>query len=87
MFANHPNKSQKYARVEEERRFLLAKMPADLDLDDSFVRIIDHYIEGTRLRLRQMESPGGRAPVYKLGQKYRLFFLTLKYKFYMEFLK
>ena len=72
VFPNYPNKSPKYARVEEERRFLLVKMPADLDPDDSFVRIIDHYIEGTRLRLRRMESTGGEVLVYKLGQKYRL---------------
>ncbi len=72
MSANQPNNFLKYARVEEERRFLLAKMPVDLDQDDSFLRIIDQYLKGTRLRLRRMESTGGEALAYKLGQKYRL---------------
>lgn len=71
MIRNHPSKSHKYARVEEERRFLLAKMPLELDQDGSFVRIIDHYLKGTRLRLRRMESAEGEALAYKLGQKYR----------------
>jgi CYTH domain-containing protein len=67
----HSNKPLKYARIEEERRFLLSKLPVDLNSDDPFVRIVDHYIEGTRLRLRRIESPEGEALVYKFGQKYR----------------
>ena len=67
----YSNKPLKYARIEEERRFLLSKMPADLNPDDPFVRIIDFYIEGTRLRLRRIESPEKDTLVYKFGQKYR----------------
>lgn len=68
---DHSNNSLKYARVEEERRFLLSDFPADLDSDSHFVRIIDNYIDGTRLRLRRIESPEGKVGVYKLGQKYK----------------
>lgn len=60
----------KYARVEDERRFLLKAFPDDLDLGKSFLRIIDHYISGTRLRLRRMEYPSGEIHALKLGQKY-----------------
>ena len=71
MIASNTDKPLKYARVEEERRFLLSSFPADLDIDGPFVRIIDHYIDGTRLRLRRIDTSDGKALVYKLGQKYR----------------
>jgi CYTH domain-containing protein len=61
----------KYARVEQERRFLLKTFPEDFNPDNPFLRIIDHYISGTRLRLRRMESPSGESLVFKLGQKYQ----------------
>lgn len=61
----------KYARIEYERRFLLAELPADLDPDHGFFRIIDEYILGTRLRLRRIESPQGNLHVAKLTQKCR----------------
>jgi hypothetical protein len=32
---------------------------------------VDHYISGTRLRLRRIEFPSGEALVFKLGQKYQ----------------
>lgn len=70
MNANNPDKTLKYARVEEERRFLILTLPTDQD-QNSFVHITDYYIEGTRLRLRRIESPGGKVLVFKLGQKYR----------------
>jgi len=35
----------KYARIERERRFLLARTPADLPL--AFRRIRDRYVDGT----------------------------------------
>jgi CYTH domain-containing protein len=68
---NDLNNSLKYARKECELRFLLNRLPADLDPDGDFVRIIDEYIRGTSLRLRQIESPDGKPLVYKLGQKYQ----------------
>ncbi len=61
----------KYARVEEERRFLLRTIPWDLDPVESYVKIFDLYLPGTRLRLRRMESPTGEVRAYKFGQKYR----------------
>jgi CYTH domain-containing protein len=61
----------KYARIEEERRFLMKALPEDLPEDSPFIRIIDRYIPGTRLRLRRMESAQGAALVFKLGQKFR----------------
>ena len=45
----------KYARVERERRWLLAGMPSAVsDLEPS--RIIDHYLDGTRMRLREVRG-------------------------------
>lgn len=56
----------KYARLEVERRFLLAALP---DLTGARqLRITDRYVHGTRLRLRLVEEDG-QAPVRKLGQK------------------
>lgn len=61
---------QKYARVEEERRFLLEKLPSDLEVD-RYSRIVDHYLVDTRLRLRRIESASGEVLVSKFGQKFR----------------
>ena len=58
----------KYAVVERERRFLLARLPAGAT---DPVRIVDRYVEGTRLRLREMHQPDGTV-VRKLGHKVRL---------------
>jgi CYTH domain-containing protein len=58
----------KYARVERERRFLLAGLPRDR----APVRvhaIVDRYLTGTRLRLREMTEAGAGRSQYKLGQK------------------
>ena len=57
----------KYAHVETERRFLVRAVP------DGVTRvsdITDRYIDGTRLRLREMTTDG--AATRKLGQKVRL---------------
>ena len=63
----HPDK---YAQTEIERRFLLAKLPSDVNTG-SFVRITDHYLAGTRLRLRRMASPADETVALKLAQKYQ----------------
>lgn len=55
----------KYARVECERRFLLSQVPPEAH---SGVEITDRYVEGTRLRLRQVRPRTGEV-VWKLGQK------------------
>ena len=60
--------SQKYARVEYERKFLLAGLPTDLVASD-FLHLVDHYLHDARLRLRRMSTPDGRVLQYKFGQK------------------
>ncbi|MBY8878753.1 hypothetical protein [Actinacidiphila acidipaludis] len=56
----------KYARVERERRFLLAASPPAPPA--TAFRIVDRYLTGTRMRLRRVEQPGAE-PVFKLTQK------------------
>ena len=60
--------SLKYAVVERERRFLLASLP------DGVVRtkqIVDRYVTGTRMRLREVRDDDGTV-IRKLGHKVRL---------------
>jgi CYTH domain-containing protein len=59
--------SSKYARVEIERRFLLAGVPDDADVV-AVNEIDDRYLDGTRLRLRRMAQVGGPTQL-KLTQK------------------
>ena len=60
--------SLKYAVVERERRYLLASLPSGVV---STRDIVDRYLIGTRLRLREVREADG-AVVYKLGHKVRL---------------
>ena len=60
----------KYAHVERERRWLLAAPPHFLD-DVQQLRIMDRYLTGTRLRLREVTHADGTV-VRKLGHKVRL---------------
>jgi CYTH domain-containing protein len=57
----------KYARVERERRFLLAGPPEPSSVTVTRT-ITDRYLTGTRLRLRRAELPGGKSEL-KLTQK------------------
>ncbi len=57
-----------YARLELERRFLLARLPSGLDPDD-YERLRDLYVGDTQLRLRRIERPTGELILVKLGQK------------------
>ncbi|MEZ5974543.1 MAG: hypothetical protein R3F17_02865 [Planctomycetota bacterium] len=57
-----------YARIERERRFLVAELPEHLRAAP-FQRLRDLYIGGTQLRLRRVEDPGGGVVQLKLGQK------------------
>jgi CYTH domain-containing protein len=59
----------KYARPEYERRFLLREKPATLVEADA-ARIVDHYIKGTRLRLRRITRPSEDTVEYKLALKF-----------------
>jgi CYTH domain-containing protein len=60
----------KYAKVERERRWLLDGVPPFPD-DARQVRIVDRYLHGTRLRLREVTETDGTV-VRKLGHKIRL---------------
>ncbi len=57
----------KYARVEWERRFLIERFPPEASITH-VRRIVDRYIEGTRLRLRHMTNRDGEE-IFKLTQK------------------
>lgn len=57
----------KYARIEWERRFLVKCFPCDAVVTRA-VRIADHYLEGTSLRLRRQDDGTGKA-AWKLTQK------------------
>lgn len=58
----------RYAKVERERRFLVTAIPAGVV---RVLRIEDHYLDGTRLRLRETTDQDGTV-VRKLGHKVRL---------------
>ena len=60
--------SLKYAVVERERRYLLTRLPAGVT---STREIVDRYVTGTRLRLREVRADDGTV-VRKLGHKVRL---------------
>lgn len=66
-----PDNPLKYARIEEERRYLVTSLPQGVRGSTEFMRIVDYYIAGTRLRLRRMESSAGETLAFKLGQKYQ----------------
>lgn len=46
----------KYAHVERERRFLVTAVPEGVQ---ESVSILDRYVEGTRLRLREVRHADG----------------------------
>lgn len=58
----------KYAVVERERRFLVSAVPEGVV---TVRRIVDHYVLGTRLRLRETTDAQGRV-TRKLAHKVRL---------------
>jgi CYTH domain-containing protein len=58
----------KYARIERERRFLLAE-PPPVTAGTAARLITDRYVTGTRIRLRLTQPEDTRAPQYKLTQK------------------
>lgn len=60
--------SLKYAVVERERRYLLARLPSGVT---STREIVDRYVTGTRLRLREVHESDGTV-TRKLGHKVRL---------------
>lgn len=60
--------SLKYAVVERERRYLVARLPEGVS---STKEILDRYVTGTRMRLREMRDSDGSVTL-KLGHKVRL---------------
>lgn len=60
--------SLKYAVVERERRYLLTGLPEGTT---STLEILDRYLSGTRLRLREVRTSDGTV-TRKLGHKVRL---------------
>jgi CYTH domain-containing protein len=60
--------SLKYAVVERERRFLITRLP---DGVVGTMEIVDRYVTGTRLRLREVREDDGTV-VRKLSHKVRL---------------
>ena len=60
----------KYARVERERRYLLADLPDGLTRADHHLQITDNYITGTRLRIRKVRDPRTNKWVVKFTQKF-----------------
>ena len=63
--------THKYAQIEYERRWLLARLPDSLSNSQTYQLITDRYISGTPLRLRQMRNAAGEVTALKLTQKYR----------------
>lgn len=63
------SKLLKYARIERERRFLLATLPPQIDPVAGYQQLDDLYLDGTRLRLRSVRSPAGVVIERKLNQK------------------
>jgi CYTH domain-containing protein len=63
-----PIREGKYARVERERRFLLAS-PPPVSAVTATRRITDRYLPGTRLRLRRVDYSGSQACEFKFTQK------------------
>lgn len=64
--------ARSYHRTELERRFLLSEMPPDLRVTDFHWVVTDCYLDGQRLRLREMRaSDGSEEARFKLGQKHR----------------
>ena len=60
----------KYARVERERRYLLADLPEGLTRAEHHLQITDNYITGTRLRIRKVRDPQTNKWIVKFTQKF-----------------
>ena len=60
----------KYARVERERRYLLADLPEGLSRADPHLQITDNYLTGTRLRIRKVRDPRTNKWIVKFSQKF-----------------
>jgi CYTH domain-containing protein len=60
----------RYAKREYERRWLLRALPAALDPDRPWLRTTDHYLDGTRFRVRGRVKLSDNDVAWKLTQKF-----------------
>jgi CYTH domain-containing protein len=60
----------KYARIERERRYLLADLPEGLSRADHHLQITDNYVTGTSLRIRKVRDPQTNKWVVKFTKKF-----------------
>lgn len=67
---SEPSTRLKYAHIERERRWLLAKQTLSIAAVRTLI-IKDRYLIGSTLRLRRVEETG-QPPIFKLGQKIRI---------------
>lgn len=65
---DEPIRASKYARIERERRFLLAEPPPSSAVT-ARRHITDRYLPGTRLRLRRVDFPDSGDCEFKFTQK------------------
>jgi CYTH domain-containing protein len=65
-----PDAFGKYARREFERRWLLPALPGGVDPAQPWARITDHYLEGTRFRVRERVALESGDVVWKLTHKF-----------------
>src|SRR5690349_8631020 len=65
-----PEDFGRYARREYERRWLLRDMPHGLDAGRPWARITDHYLDGTRFRVRERVALESGDVVWKLTHKF-----------------
>src|SRR6478609_3730832 len=65
---HEPVREGKYARIERERRFLLAGPPLPMAVAGRR-RITDRYLPGTRLRLRRIDNLPSGDREFKITQK------------------
>jgi len=68
VWPEEPIAEGKYARIERERRFLLARPPAARTVTARH-RITDRYLPGTRLRLRRIDHLDSGDCEFKFTQK------------------
>jgi CYTH domain-containing protein len=65
-----PDPYGKYAKREYERRWLLRALPPTLDPNRPWARITDHYLDGTRFRVRERVALDSGDVVWKLTHKF-----------------
>ena len=65
-----PDPFGKYAKREHERRWLLPALPGGLDPAQPWARLTDHYLEGTRFRVRERVALQSGDVVWKLTHKF-----------------